>query len=100
MKDKCEQHQQDLKEVFAPMHARAAKEIPATQTSNHISGQYVPVAQLETLERASEKYRKALQFIKELSGECLENGDVRVGQAAEVAMRHIYRRANEALHGN
>lgn len=41
--------------------------------------------------------RAALRFIKELSGECLDNGDVRVGTAAEVAMRHIWRRADETL---
>lgn len=55
------------------------------------------VARMETAEADRDKYRKALLFVKELSGECLDNGDVRVGTAAEVAMRHIWRRADESL---
>jgi hypothetical protein len=43
------------------------------------------------------KLTEALRFIKDLSGECMDNGDVRVGTAAEVAMRHIWRRADETL---
>jgi hypothetical protein len=43
------------------------------------------------------KLREALSFIPDLSAECLSNGDVRVGQGAEVAMRHINRKANEVL---
>lgn len=49
------------------------------------------------LEDLREKLRDALVFIKDLSGEALDNGDVRVGTAAEVAMRHIWRRADETL---
>lgn len=47
-------------------------------------------------ERISE-LEGALRFIWELSGECLDNGDVCVGTAAEVAMRHIWRRAEKAI---
>lgn len=50
-------------------------------------------AVLDCLERC----QSALAFIRELSGECLDNGDVRVGTGAEVGMRHIFRRAEEAL---
>jgi hypothetical protein len=44
-----------------------------------------------------ERCQSALTFIKDLSSECMERGDVRVGQAAEIAMRHIFRRADETL---
>jgi hypothetical protein len=54
-------------------------------------------AEMDKLRDERNKFRAALQFIKELSGECLENGDVRVGTGAEVAMRHIWRRADETL---
>lgn len=61
--------------------------------------EYVQLANATVLrlDKENEVLRKALQFIKELSGEAMENGDVRVGTAAEVAMRHIWRRADEAL---
>lgn len=49
------------------------------------------------LDQENQKLKGALRFIHELSGECLDNGDVRVGTAAEVAMRHIWRRADETL---
>jgi hypothetical protein len=54
-------------------------------------------AETDKLRDERNKFRSALQFVKELSGECLENGDVRVGTGAEVAMRHIWRKADETL---
>lgn len=51
----------------------------------------------ETPEQTIERMRRSLEFIKELAGECLENGDAPVGTGAEVAFRHILRRANETL---
>lgn len=50
-------------------------------------------AVLDCLERC----QSALTFIKDLAGECMERGDVRVGTGAEVAVRHIFRRADETL---
>jgi len=50
-------------------------------------------ALLDCLERC----QSALMFIKDLAAECMERGDVRVGQAAEIAVRHIFRRADETL---
>jgi hypothetical protein len=41
--------------------------------------------------------KRALRFVGDLAGECMDNGDVRVGTAAEVAMRHIWRKADEIL---
>jgi len=63
------------------------------------SSQYGNYKRADWFETRCETLQGALQFIKELSSECLDNGDVRVGQAAEVAMRHIWRRAEEALEG-
>lgn len=54
-------------------------------------------SEMDKLRDERNKYRAALQFIKELSGESMENGDVRVGTGAEVAMRHIWRRCDETL---
>lgn len=51
----------------------------------------------ETPEQTVERMRRALEFIKELAGECLGNGDAPVGTAAEVGFRHIFRRATETL---
>lgn len=50
-----------------------------------------------TCSQAVQELRSALRFIHELAGECMDNGDVRVGTAAEVAMRHIWRRAEDLL---
>lgn len=54
-------------------------------------------ASLRELADDLERLSHALIFVKELSRECMDNGDVRVGQASEIAMRHIWRRADKAL---
>lgn len=72
---------------------------------NDVHKQVGPITEFTTgndtaraqLDARIEKLTKALRFIKELSSEVMENGDVKVGTAAEIAVRHIWRRAKEAL---
>lgn len=50
-------------------------------------------AVLDAIERA----QAGLRFIQDLASEAMSNGDVRVGTAAEIVVRHICRRASELL---
>lgn len=62
------------------------------------TGQYpMTQTQFETLPKpsAATRLREAMNFIRDLSAEGLD--DARVGTAAEVALRHINRRAREVL---
>lgn len=69
------------------------------ETVSPSADEYIALANATVLrlDQENQKLKGALRFIKELSGECMENGDVRIGTAAEVAMRHIWRRADETL---
>jgi hypothetical protein len=51
----------------------------------------------ETPEQTIERMRSALEFIAQLSKECLDSGDAPVGTGAEVGFRHIWRRASTTL---
>lgn len=56
--------------------------------------EYVQLANATVLrlDKEKETLRKALQFIKELSGEAMENGDVRAGTAV-ILGSYVYRSA-------